>query len=333
MEDLKGQAVHPPRPGRLRAPAFHPQQRQGELAQTGAQEETPSPAQGHLLRPLHPQPHRAQVGAGMRHQARHNLPVLAPELQVHAGVKVHVAHPAPHGHGHVPLRRVVADEVGDHGVQAMEGLQARVGVGAGKRKLDVHRFAGRFLRPRRLIPSAGLQRLLGPGRLFQHRHPYPILRQPDGLIPAPHLEEGSLVKLAHVLDEHDGAGAQGPGDPGLRRIRLGGLGGNPCGCPYGCRRRPAQGQGQEGHQDHESQMGLHRNLRRRLGKERISEETSPERPDRAAPRRIPSRNGEPAPLTPISPPTFVQAGEGEPDFHLNANLDVPKCQGIPEVRT
>jgi hypothetical protein len=59
-------------------------------------------------------------------------------------------------------------------------------------------------------------------------------------------------------------------------------------------------------------MGLHRNLQRRLGKERIREETSPERPDRAAPRRIPSRNGEPAPLTPISPPRSSKPERGNP---------------------
>jgi hypothetical protein len=51
-------------------------------------------------------------------------------------------------------------------------------------------------------------------RFFHHRHPDGILGQPDGFVTAAHLEAGSLVKLAHVLDEHDGAEMQDFGDPG-----------------------------------------------------------------------------------------------------------------------
>jgi hypothetical protein len=46
MEDLKGQAVHSLRQGRLRTPPFHLEKRQGEVAQGGAEEEalTPGPS-------------------------------------------------------------------------------------------------------------------------------------------------------------------------------------------------------------------------------------------------------------------------------------------------
>jgi hypothetical protein len=62
--------------------------------------------------------------------------------------------------------------------------------------------------------------------------------------------------------------------------------------------------------------------------ERIREEAFPERPDHAAPgaHSIQER-GTHASNAHLSP-TLVQAGEGEPDFHLNANLDVPKRQGM-----
>ena len=80
---------------------------------------------------FYPQPHGGEVGPGQGHQALDQAAALAGNFQINAGVEVFVAHAAPHGHGHVPLRRVVADEVGDH------GLQAGVGVGAGEREAQV----------------------------------------------------------------------------------------------------------------------------------------------------------------------------------------------------
>ena len=107
------------------------QQRQGEVAHGGGEAQGIA-IQGQRVGAVHTQAHRAQVCAGMGHQALGVLPALAGQFQVHTGVQVHIAYPAPHGHVGVPLVGVVADEVGDHRVQAVEGLKAGVGVGAGE---------------------------------------------------------------------------------------------------------------------------------------------------------------------------------------------------------
>ncbi len=60
------------------------------------------------------------------------LAVLARQLQICAGQDVHVAHAAPHGHVGTPFLGIVAEEVTDFRVQAVEGFQPRVGVGAGE---------------------------------------------------------------------------------------------------------------------------------------------------------------------------------------------------------
>ncbi|MCZ7573430.1 MAG: hypothetical protein M5U01_33180 [Ardenticatenaceae bacterium] len=74
--------------------------------------------------------------------ARHELPApaagLAADLEVHVGVEIDVAHAAPYGDVGMPFVGIVAQEEGDVGRQAVEGFQARVGVGTGEGQLEGH---------------------------------------------------------------------------------------------------------------------------------------------------------------------------------------------------
>ena len=173
-----------------------------------------------------------------------------PYHQVNAGVEVHVAHPAPHGHVGAPLCGVVPDEVAHHRVQAVERLQVRVGVDADEAQFEVDALPGQGSRgvgvqSCRGKASAAPLLLCALAPLLKDRHPDGILGQPHGACAAPHLEAGALVELAHVLDEHDRAAVQGLGHTGAvrgqRRWLL-----LPC---HQCRAGRQQGCRQEGHKD------------------------------------------------------------------------------------
>jgi hypothetical protein len=122
------------------------QQRQGEVAHGGGEAQAlttgPSPDIGrgeqlYRICSFYAQTHGAQVGAGVGHQALHHLAALAGNLQVNAGVKIYIAHATPHRHVGAPFLWGVAKEVGDNNVQAVEGLNAGVRVGAGEGQFEV----------------------------------------------------------------------------------------------------------------------------------------------------------------------------------------------------
>ena len=97
----------------------------------------------------------------------------------------------------MPLIRVVADKVRDHGVQSVERLQARARVGADEAELEMHGTAW-----------CGRGDRLVVARRLPEGEPDGLLGQPGGPWAAEDLEARPLVELAHILDEHEGAGAR-----------------------------------------------------------------------------------------------------------------------------
>src|ERR671923_234885 len=65
------------------------------------------------------------------------LPRFTRYLQVKTWIKIHVAYATPDGYVRMPIGRVIADEVGNVGILAVEGFKVGLRISADKTQFEV----------------------------------------------------------------------------------------------------------------------------------------------------------------------------------------------------